>query len=291
MGGLREATRRARTALGASVDGKVTDNQAASPAETPASTARQPESSSSSRPPQLRRPSSSFFVRPFNRVSSRTSVFDLETTPVDDGSFQLKGFRHVSGVSGLKDDGGASKDEETIMDGPIAAQDEWKPVPPVRPTLSRPSSALSNRTLDEMSSAKVSVAAFKRGIRRPSETLDKSAADDDDEDDDVPLGMLNRHNLPRPASSASISRLASPSVASPPTGMGATLHDTYQFVGHYAGDDAESGSNCETRLSFACCGQNVGDRVAEGRGKPEERTCWEYICCSISAVYPELALV
>ena len=108
------------------------------------------------------------------------------------------------------------------MDGPIAAQDEWKPVPPVRPTLARPSSALSNRTLDEMSSAKVSVAAFKRGIRRPSETLDKSAADDDDEDDDVPLGMLNRHNLPRPASSASISRLASPSVASPPTGMGAT---------------------------------------------------------------------
>ena len=148
-------------------------------------------------------------------------MFDLEPKPIDDGSFQLKGFRHVSGVSGFQDGLGADQDKaETVADATLAladgaAEDEWKPAPPARPSMSRPSSALSVLTMDEMSAAKVSVAAFKRGIRRPSETVDRSATAESDEDDDVPLGMLNRSAIPRLASSASLSRSSKQSIASP----------------------------------------------------------------------------
>ncbi|OCF37920.1 hypothetical protein I316_00144 [Kwoniella heveanensis BCC8398] len=224
------------------------------------------------RPQQLRRPSSSLFHNPFTRSVSRTSLaLDLDKPTVDDGSFQLRGFRHVSGMMEVEGPGELenylshfrkdptnnrssaynSTDQivsPTLAPGspsglglgePTSPPSSFTPVPRPRQSskpLSRPPSianSLASATGDEFSipSARVSVAAFRKGIRRPSEGLTtmsdighgfgpgpsqgsglsnglQSPLHDDDDDDDLPLGMLNRRKeLGREKSSQSLSSL------------------------------------------------------------------------------------
>ncbi|KAI9637483.1 uncharacterized protein MKK02DRAFT_43407 [Dioszegia hungarica] len=175
-------------------------------------------------PPNLRRPSSSFFSNPFARTTSRQSIFtDIDVQPAqDDGSFQLKSFRHVSGMSevdkvsspveapgrGGRNTSVLGLTDTSTVSSPIAmdSEDKWDPVPPVRPAmLSRPSSSASVRTFDSADSPKVSVAAFKKGIRRPSESFPEGSKTALDDDDDVPLGVLNNKGFARAQSSLSLS--------------------------------------------------------------------------------------
>ncbi|WVF72787.1 hypothetical protein IAT40_007605 [Kwoniella sp. CBS 6097] len=218
------------------------------------------------RPQQLRRPSSSLFHNPFNRSVSRTSLAtDLDKPAVDDGSFQLRGFRHVSGMMEVEGPGelehylthfrkdpianprslaynstdqivsptlGPGSTSALGLGEPTSPPSSFTPGPRPRQaskTLSRPPSianSLASTTGDEFNipSARVSVAAFRKGIRRPSEGLTtmsdighgqglglanglQSPLHDDD-DDDLPLGMLNkRKELGREKSSQSLSSL------------------------------------------------------------------------------------
>ncbi|WWD19043.1 hypothetical protein CI109_103501 [Kwoniella shandongensis] len=193
------------------------------------------------RPQQLRRPSSSFFHNPFHRSVSRTSMaMDLEKSPIgDDGSFQLKGFRHVSGMMEVEGAGplegylshvkresvvalGLDKPPSSVPGSPIDGDGASPPTsfgfrPPVRPLSRPPSVANSLASLDEYitSSSKVSVAAFRKGIRRPSEgpatmsdighgTPNANVDDDDYDNDDLPLAMLNKPVPVRRKSSQSL---------------------------------------------------------------------------------------
>lgn len=173
-------------------------------------------------PPPLRRISSAIFANPFNRPMSRASVayVDQETPVADEGSFRLKGFRHVSGVSD-SDIGLAAYmghiPRHSIATGDNVASPSAVPAvlhssassPPssfpfagprpaqTRPSPSRPPSiAGSLLSLDEMTSSKMSVGAFRRGIRRPSEGRLAMSVDGHgtyrDDDDDLPLGDLMR---------------------------------------------------------------------------------------------------
>lgn len=181
-------------------------------------------------PQQLRRPSSSFFSNPFHRSSSRASEIP---SAVEDGSFQLKGFRHVSGMSDVE---GAGKLEEYLshvkresvaalnVELPAAFTAPNSPVAYASPKptaipLSRPASAAHSLTsVDDMVSPnRVSVAAFKKGLRRQSNGPMSTMSDmghgtpvsgSGDEDDDVPLGKrIVSQPLPRPTSSPSLSNM------------------------------------------------------------------------------------
>lgn len=181
-------------------------------------------------PPQLRRPSSSFFSNPFHRSSSRAS--EIPST-VEDGSFQLKGFRHVSGMSDVE---GAGKLEgylshvkrESVaalnVELPAAFTAPNSPVAYTSPKptaipLSRPASVAHSLTsVDDMVSPnRVSVAAFKKGLRRQSNGPMSTMSDmghgtpvsgSGDEDDDVPLGKrIVSQPFPRPTSSPSLSNM------------------------------------------------------------------------------------
>jgi len=117
----------------------------------------------------------------------------LDTEPVDDKSFQVTSFRHVSGASDYQNPEPYKAVDDTPLVNAIA------PIPTARPI----SRATSLASLDDhiSTAAKVSAGAFRKGVRRPSSTyLDNM---DDGEDDDVPLGML-RHSG-RQSSSASLS--------------------------------------------------------------------------------------
>ncbi|WVQ99985.1 hypothetical protein IAU59_007128 [Kwoniella sp. CBS 9459] len=227
------------------------------------------------RPQQLRRPSSSLFHNPFTRSVSRTSLaLDLDKSAVDDGSFQLRGFRHVSGMMEVEGPGelenylshfrkdptatvntnqrpAAPNSSDQVVSptlGSTAALGLGEPTSPPssftpgpRPRqaskpLSRPPSianSLASATGDEfiIPSARVSVAAFRKGIRRPSEGLTTMSDighghsqgsslgvtnglpsalhdGDDGDDDDLPLGILNkRKELGREKSSQSLSSI------------------------------------------------------------------------------------
>ncbi|WVQ81883.1 hypothetical protein IAT38_004010 [Cryptococcus sp. DSM 104549] len=184
------------------------------------------------RPQALRRPSSSLFTNtfnPFNRSASRAS----ERSPiVDDGSFQLKGFRHVSGMSDVEGAGElegylthVKRDSVLALEKPgtptpgeaasppVAFTTRVKP-PTMVPIPRPPSAANSVTSMDELvsQSNRVSVAAFRRGIRRPSEGV--ATMSDlghgipvDLDDDDVPLAVrrASHHPLPRKQSSLSLS--------------------------------------------------------------------------------------
>ncbi|KIR29045.1 glucoamylase [Cryptococcus deuterogattii LA55] len=179
---------------------------------------------------QLRRPSSSFFSNPFHRSSSHASEIP---SAVEDGSFQLKGFRHVSGMSDVE---GAGKLEgylshvkrESVaalnVELPAAFTAPNSPVAYTSPKptaipLSRPASVTHSLTsVDDMVSPnRVSVAAFKKGLRRqsngPMSTMSDMGhgtpvTDSGDEDDDVPLGKrIVSQPLPRPTSSPSLSNM------------------------------------------------------------------------------------
>lgn len=160
-----------------------------------------PTSQVGDRPQPLRRPSSSLFHIPFQRTHSRVSLgVDLESPSVDDGSFQLKSFRHISGASDA--DGGVDKYFSHVRREPAATQapgqrdssvttsqrnstvavDNEPPLTP--PRLARPPSLASS-----IDSQRVSVAAFRKGIRRPSSSILTDA-----DDDDMPLS-LSRANL------------------------------------------------------------------------------------------------
>lgn len=181
-------------------------------------------------PQQLRRPSSSFFSNPFHRSSSRASEIP---SAVEDGSFQLKGFRHVSGMSDVE---GAGKLEEYLshvkresvaalnVELPAAFTAPNSPVAYTSPKptaipLSRPASVAHSLTsVDDMVSPnRVSVAAFKKGLRRQSNGPMSTMSDmghgtpvsgSGDEDDDVPLGKrIVSQPLPRPTSSPSLSNM------------------------------------------------------------------------------------
>ncbi|WWC63272.1 uncharacterized protein I303_105872 [Kwoniella dejecticola CBS 10117] len=225
------------------------------------------------RPPQLRRPSSSFFHNPFNRSASRTSLaIDYENSkPADDGSFQLKGFRHVSGMmevegagelenylAHVRKDPRSSISSADLLTSPVIGNHEFPspssqtqkdmPSPPssyalAHPPpvpLSRPASvahSLGSATGEEfMTANKVSVAAFRKGIRRPSENLVTMSdighgamtpryasgqhsplhhATDDEDDDDVPLGMIKGKDLRREKSSQSLSNMRDSNNVSP----------------------------------------------------------------------------
>ncbi|WWC71590.1 uncharacterized protein I206_105548 [Kwoniella pini CBS 10737] len=214
------------------------------------------------RPTQLRRPSSSFFHNPFNRSASRTSLaIDYENSrSADDGSFQLKGFRHVSGMmeiegagelenylTHVRKDPRSSISSADLLTSPVIGNNEFPspssrtqnviPSPPVSYALdqpppipiSRPASiahSIGSATGEDFITAnKVSVAAFRRGIRRPSENLVTKSdighgsttprltsgqysplhdAASDEDDDDVPLGMIKGKDIRREKSSQSL---------------------------------------------------------------------------------------
>ncbi|KAK4688582.1 hypothetical protein P7C73_g1532, partial [Tremellales sp. Uapishka_1] len=177
------------------------------------------ESPSPSQPPpsrptgQLRRPSSSLFHNPFHRSSSRVSLTQNDSA-LDDGSFQLKGFRHVSGISDVEGSGGLegylahTKRESTLHTNKLPpprslTPDILSPTPQVasssdspfsRPPISRPPSvAASLASVDGFinNSSRVSVALFRKGIRRPSEgPMSDPGHGGSASDDDVPLGLL-----------------------------------------------------------------------------------------------------
>lgn len=165
------------------------------------------------RPQSTRRPSSSrraSFIplgNPFARSTTRVSSSnDLEGQggAVDDGSFQLRGFRHVSGASEadfawIPPTVNPNVDSnDTAAAAPVVTSPTSVHAPiPSRPSSTQPipsrpvSRATSLQSLDDhiASSAKVSAAAFRKKIRRPSESA-STHLDMDDDDDDVPLGML-----------------------------------------------------------------------------------------------------
>ncbi|WWD02557.1 hypothetical protein V865_000597 [Kwoniella europaea PYCC6329] len=245
------------------------------------------------RPQQLRRPSSSFFHNPFTRSVSRTSLALDENPKPDDGSFQLRGFRHVSGMMEVEGAGELEnylahvrkEPRSSISSGdlltsptvgnqdipsPSALTGTSPPVsyastprqPPTFP-LSRPASianSLGSATGDEFISAtKVSVAAFRKGIRRPSENLatmsdsghgsttalrnisgqhpplhpadgNVGGIDGDlDDEDDVPLGMIRgKDMMRREKSSLSLSSMrhtGTPSVSEPNERRPSTMFD------------------------------------------------------------------
>ncbi|BEI82997.1 hypothetical protein CcaverHIS002_0308650 [Cutaneotrichosporon cavernicola] len=156
--------------------------------------------------PPLRRPQSSLFHNPFGRTQSRVSLtFELDQpSPVDDGSFQLKSFRHISGASDAEGGFGQylstkKTDEQRLSSHERSAASTivpkrqgsatnsglnsgaTSPIPPPSPTAPhrpRPPSAA-----DSESSQRVSVAAFRKNIRRPSSSVLI------DDDDDVPLSL------------------------------------------------------------------------------------------------------
>ena len=215
------------------------------PTPTRASTAAQADLHQP-RPQQLRRPSSSLFKKPFPRSASRASLaLDLELPPIDDGSFQLKGFRHISGASDAEGPGELSgyfshvkREPATDLDRPLAVtasnpppafpsptshhENLSSPRAPSRPVISRPPSvAPSLSSLDGQitSAPRVSVAAFRKGLRQPSEgqiavksDLGHGAVDDDD----LPLGMIPRP-FERQKSSQSLSSLREMKMGPPAT--------------------------------------------------------------------------
>ncbi|WWC93754.1 hypothetical protein V866_000590 [Kwoniella sp. B9012] len=245
------------------------------------------------RPQQLRRPSSSFFHNPFTRSVSRTSLAPDENPKSDDGSFQLRGFRHVSGMMEVEGAGELEnylahvrkEPRSSISSGdlltspivgnrdipsPSALNGTSPPVsypstprqPPTFP-ISRPASianSLGSAAGDEFISAtKVSVAAFRKGIRRPSENLvtmsdsghgsttalrsisgqhyplhpangNVGGIDGDlDDEDDVPLGMIRgKDMMRREKSSLSLSSMrhtGTPSVSEPNETRPSTMFD------------------------------------------------------------------
>lgn len=90
---------------------------------------------------------------------------------------------------------------------PSAYSSGPRPRAPSRGQLTRPPSvAASLASIDDLgSSSRISAAAFRKGIRRPSEG---AALAVDDDDDDVPLGMINRpRQMSRNQSALSLSSL------------------------------------------------------------------------------------
>lgn len=88
-----------------------------------------------------------------------------------------------------------------------------RPRAPSGNQLSRPPSvAASLASMDDMVTPhRISAAAFRKGIRRPSEgpaavVTDTKADGDDDDEDDVPLGMISKHKI-RDQSASSLSSL------------------------------------------------------------------------------------
>jgi hypothetical protein len=156
----------------------------------------------SSRRPSANRRNSFIPHNPFSR-SNKGSMNDLnylDSEPaVDDGSFQVTSFRHVSGASDYQD-------PAPLVAAPVETSPVNNPTPiPATSAPSRPMSrAASLASLDDhiSTAAKVSAGAFRKGVRRPSSTY-LMDHDHDDEDDDVPLGMLR--NSGRQSSSASLS--------------------------------------------------------------------------------------
>lgn len=187
--------------------------------------------------PPLRRPQSSLFHNPFGRTQSRVSLtFELDQpSPVDDGSFQLKSFRHISGASDAeggfsqyrgikKSDGEHLNSKERSAASTIVPQHAGSsansglssgatsPIPPPSPSVPprpRPPSVAGSE-----SSQRVSVAAFRKNIRRPSSSMLI------DDDDDVPLSLsrtqlFESSGLQRDSGSA-LSLTDQPSPPAPP---------------------------------------------------------------------------
>lgn len=122
---------------------------------------------------------------------SRASLVhpDLDVQTVDDGSFQLRGFRHVSGMSEVESAGQLEGYVHVKRESTVALNQDFgslvgaepagfdRATSPsdalsLRPPLSRPPSvAGSLSSLDDhiMTSSRVSAAAFRKGIRKPSE--------------------------------------------------------------------------------------------------------------------------
>ncbi|OCF76158.1 hypothetical protein I204_03457 [Kwoniella mangroviensis CBS 8886] len=265
----------------------LTANRPSLDSSQPEAVARQP------RPQQLRRPSSSFFHNPFTRSVSRTSLALDDNPKSDDGSFQLRGFRHVSGMMEVEGAGElenylahvrkeprSSISSGDLLTSPMVGNNEMPspsaltstspPVsyastprqPPTFP-LSRPASianSLGSATGDEFISAtKVSVAAFRKGIRRPSENLvamsdsghgsttalrnisgqhsplhpingnGSGGGDGSDDEDDVPLGMIKGKDMMRREKSSlslsSMRHIATPSVSEPNDRRPSTMFD------------------------------------------------------------------
>ena len=184
-------------------------------------------------PPPVRRPSSSMFQKPFVRSLSRVSLAyaDLDSQHADNGSFQLKGFRHVSGtsvdghsgldeyISRVKRDQARGGDDLPIKTPETPVHQDRHSVfntQAARPSLSRPPSitaSLGSCDDSVTASGRVSVAAFRKGIRRPGEgpgTMSDLGHGAIRDDDDVPLGLLaRREGASRAHSSASLSSLRS----------------------------------------------------------------------------------
>jgi hypothetical protein len=234
---------------------------------------------------------------------------------VDDGSFQLKGFRHVSGMSDVEGSGGLEgymghvKRHSTVsaledqlaqspvtIDTPISATGiPQQNTTRTRPVISRPPSiAGSLASVDDLisTSNRVSVATFRRGIRRPSDgpvtmsDLGHGARGDmDDGDDDLPLGMIGRGMRTRDASAHSLHSMkpdggdrrlsgGSPNpsprpspVPTPSPGLG-TDHERRSR--HVRNGQGSGGfivkSAISTRASMACEGEKVNqarDRMGE----------------------------
>ncbi|OWZ62173.1 hypothetical protein AYX15_05658 [Cryptococcus neoformans] len=188
---------------------------------------------------QLRRLSSSFFPNPFYRSLSRASE---RPSTVEDGSFQLKGFRHVSGMSDVEGAGKLEGYLSHVKRESVAALSIEQPATLTSPnsplayaspkptaiSLSRPVSVAPSLTSVEdmlVSPNKVSVAAFKKGLRRPSNGLTSTMSDighetlatgSGDEDDDIPLGKrIVSQPLPRQTSSQSLFSMRDASLSNP----------------------------------------------------------------------------
>jgi hypothetical protein len=148
--------------------------------------------------PSTRRPSASrrsSFIPIGNPFARRASVVsDLDAQVIDDGSFQITGFRHVSGAS----EADHGLDPYHRQQARAEIKDNSDPIqPPSRPASTAPAAAAIQRPVSRATSlasiddhitstAKVSAAAFRKGIRRASSNYLEA----DDDEDDVPLGLL-----------------------------------------------------------------------------------------------------
>nr|ODN89087.1 hypothetical protein L203_02498 [Cryptococcus depauperatus CBS 7841] len=178
-----------------------------------------PPNAALTRPQQSRRPSSSILFNRLSRTVPRTASKSPEMD--EEGSFQLTGFRHISGMSDVGDLEGYLthvKRESVVAlghDQPAVLNDDGRKSPtalptsqslqsltrPIRPIpLSRPSSMAHSLTsvddvLNSPNPNRVSVAAFKKGLRRPSAPIVSTHSDIghemclDEDDDDIPLGV------------------------------------------------------------------------------------------------------
>ena len=226
----------------------------------------------------MRRLSSNLLINPFHRSHSRASLAYEDSPIADDGSFQLKGFRHVAGISDVE--GSAvymgSQYRHSVAGFPhVGNSDVYVAMKEVRPTLSRPPSVAGSLGGDDFASvSRVSAGAFRKGIRRPSEgvttfnEMDRNAKADDDEDDDVPLASFSRKpDFARNSSALSLSSLRSTAeeeivrTASPKQGD----YNVTRHVRNKAGGSAGSGFVVKSAQTTRPIGRTPSPRLTNSQ--------------------------